>query len=471
MDRQEPLSDLLPLHREVHAHGTARSRGAYAPRLLLLTSSLGSGHVRAAQAVHAAMLAQAPAASVETVDFWSLMDECVANAIWDTYLHVVQHRSELHDRLYALDQRTWRHIFQSGEPLPDAVAEVIALFGSMFDNRKQPEPQGARFGSDRMLVRGLYGALLGRAGAGAGALVRPTLMIWAFTRLAQRLETRMRAFRPDVIVATQMLPAWLLSFLKRRRSLDTPTIGVLTDFGVHDFWIQPSIDLYCVAHESIAGLPHPGIDAARLRVTGIPLMPGFQRPPTAEQARLELGLDPAAPVVLIPGGGLGIGVDAVAGRLAAESHDWQIAVVAGRNPAAQQALASLATRHRPWLRVWDWTERMELFIRAADVVVGKPGGLTVAEAMACGRPLVAAHGLRGQEGFNVRFLEQHGVGGLVPEERLGAHIASLVSDPTRLAQIQQRSANLGRRDGALRVAHLALELARSPLAPRAAVPR
>jgi UDP-N-acetylglucosamine:LPS N-acetylglucosamine transferase len=417
------------------------------------------------------MLDQAPAADVETVDFWSLMDECIAKAAWDTYLRVVQDRSELHDRLYALDQRTWRHIFQSGGPLPSAVAEVIALFFSVLESRNQPQPQSGRFGSDRMLVRRLGGTLVGPATAGAGALARPALTVWAFTRLAQRLESRMRAFRPDVIVATQMLPAALLSFLKRKGALDTPTIGVLTDFGVHDFWIQPGIDRYCVAHESIVGLPRPGIDAARVRVTGIPLMPGFRRPPSAEQARLQLGLDPAAPVVLIPGGGLGIGVDAVAARLAGASRAWQIAVVAGRNRAAQQALAALVSQHRTRLRVWDWTERMEVFMRAADVVVGKPGGLTVAETLACGRPLVAAHSLRGQEGFNVRFLERHGIGGLVPEEGLGPHIESLVSDPARLAHIQERCSALGRGDGAERIAALALELARSPLAERAAALR
>lgn len=465
---EERISDLAPPHLAPGAPGATRLRPAPAPRLLLLTSSLGSGHARAAQAVHAALVNQAPAAAVETVDFWSLMDSCVAQAVWDTYLHVVQGRSELHERLYGLDQRTWRRIFQGTDPLPSAVAEVIALFSSIFENHNQQESSGNRFGVDRVLVRRLRGALIGPSMAGAGALMRPALTVWAFTRLAQRLRSRMQAFRPDVIVATQMLPAALLSFLKQRGTLDTPTIGVLTDFGVHDFWIQPGIDRYCVAHESLAGLPHPRIDPARVRVTGIPLMPGFWRPPSSEESRLQLGLDPAAPVVLIPGGGLGIGVDTVAARLARASPTWQIVVVAGRNREAQQALVPLVTQYRTRLRVWDWTERMEMFMRAADVVVGKPGGLTVAEALACGRPLVAAHGLRGQEGFNVRFLEQHSIGGLVPEERLVPHIESLVSDPARLAHVQQRSAELGRCDGAIRIAELALELAQAPLAQRAA---
>jgi len=467
MDGEELLPDLVRSYREANARAVDRYRGAHAPRLLLLTSSLGSGHVRAAQAVHAALLDRAPSASAETVDFWSLMDGCVAEAGRDTYLRVVQDRSDLHDRLYRLDQGTWRHIFQSSKPLPDAVAEVITLFSSIFESRNQRVPRDGRFGSDRMLIRRLRDALIGHTAAAANALLRPALTVWAFTRLAQRLASRMRAFRPDVIVATQMLPAALLSFLKQRGALDTPTIGVLTDFGVHDFWIQPGIDSYCVAHESVAAPPNAGIAAARVRVTGIPLMPGFRQPPSVEQARRQLGLDPAAPVVLIPGGGLGIGVDAVAARLASASRAWQIAVVAGRNRAAQQALAALQTQHRTRLRVWDWTEQMEVFMRAADVVVGKPGGLTVAEAMACGRPLVVAQGLRGQEGFNVRFLEAHGIGGLVREEELAAHIESLVSDPARLAHIQQRSAALGRRDGAEKIADLVLELAQSPLAQRA----
>ena len=166
---EERISDLAPPHLAPGAPGATRLRPAPAPRLLLLTSSLGSGHARAAQAVHAALVNQAPAAAVETVDFWSLMDSCVAQAVWDTYLHVVQGRSELHERLYGLDQRTWRRIFQGTDPLPSAVAEVIALFSSIFENHNQQESSGNRFGVDRVLVRRLRGALIGPSMAGAGA--------------------------------------------------------------------------------------------------------------------------------------------------------------------------------------------------------------------------------------------------------------------------------------------------------------
>ena len=70
---------------------------------------------------------------------------------------------------------------------------------------------------------------------------------------------------------------------------------------------------------------------------------------------------------------------------------------------------------------------MDLYLRAADLVVGKPGGITVAEALACGRPLLATRSLGGQEGFNVDFLERNGVGGLVGDREVAERVDALAA--------------------------------------------
>jgi UDP-N-acetylglucosamine:LPS N-acetylglucosamine transferase len=186
-------------------------------------------------------------------------------------------------------------------------------------------------------------------------------------------------------------------------------------------------------------------------------MPGFAHPPAVEESKIELGLDPARPVVLVLGGGLGLGVDAVAKQLLAKRPDADLVMVTGRNRPARAALESRAVEHAGRLHVFGWTTRMEYFIRAADIVVGKPGGLTVAEALACGRPLLAARSLGGQEGFNVRFLERHEVGRLVPEEELPACVDAWLGNDERLAELKQRAWAIGCRDGAARVAEVALE--------------
>ena len=451
-----PLAPTLP--RVEQDGGPARTT----PRVLLLTSTLGSGHLRAAQAVEAALLERCPAAEIQTLDFWSLMDEGIAQAVRQTYLRLVQERPELYDRIFQLDERTWRRILESNQAPPPSLAEGLALLAATGGvGKAQPEPNVGRYALDRVLFRLFCAVLPKRTSSRNRALVRGALVTWGRMRLARRLDARLRAFRPDVVVATSMSSAALLSFIKTRRALGIPALGVLTDFGMHDFWIQPGIDGYCIAHESIAGLQNLASEPSRLLATGIPLMPGFRNPPNPREARLQLRLEADASVVIVLGGGLGLGVDAIAERLLARPGHLQMLVLVGRNAAARKSLAPLAGRYPGRLSVYDWTEQMEVFIRAADVVVGKPGGLTVAEALACGRPLLATRSLRGQEGFNVRFLEQHGVGWLVPEDELVERIESLLANRDELARIQQRAWTLGKRDAAARIAESVLAFAQA----------
>jgi UDP-N-acetylglucosamine:LPS N-acetylglucosamine transferase len=432
--------------------------------VLLLSSELGSGHARAAKAVELALLQQAPQTAVQTLDLWSLMNASVANAVRQTYLRLVQEHPDLYERIYRLDERTWRRVIEGDEPAPRALREGVERITAMFAEGPALAPYVGRHPLDCALLPLLCAAMPSgtRTLPWNGALMRLPLLKWIWARLARRLERRLLAFEPDVVVATQMVPAALLSSVKQRRGLAVPSIGVPTDFGVHDFWIQPGTDFHCVAHESLLESRRSPIAVATMRVTGVPLMPGFARPPTPAQARAELGLEPRRPAVLVLGGGLGLGVDAVAARLQAQLRDAQLLVMVGRNRPARAALSARASGRERALRVFGWTEQMQTFIRAADVVVGKPGGLAVAEVLACGRPLLATRSLGGQEGFNARFLEQQGVGRLVSEDELPACVEAWLATPDELARLQGRAWAVGRRDGAARVAEMALEFAMSP---------
>jgi processive 1,2-diacylglycerol beta-glucosyltransferase len=421
-------------------------------RVLLLTSSLGSGHVRAAKAIEHALRERLPEAEIRTLDFWALMDGRVAWAVRTAYMRLVQENAGLFDRLYQLDQRTWRAVMESKEPPPKEFTEVLALIPPIA-SAGNVTPDAPQKPSDRILLRLLCMVLAGTPRG--GRLLRIALVRSAWNELTRRLIRQIGRFDADAIIATQMNSAALLSFARRDDLMHVPTIGVPTDFGVHDFWAQPGIDYYFVADESIADVRYVRAWPGEFVVTGIPLMPGFRQPPVTAAAREKLGLSPELPVVLVAGGGLGLGVDSVAAQLLQHPSRMQLLVVAGRNSSARQALAA---RHENRLKVWDWTEHMELFMRAADVVVGKPGGLTVAEVLACGRPLLATRSLGGQENFNVRFLEHHRVGRLLPEADLPQAVDALLADSIGLARMKERAWRLGRRYGADRIAELVEQL-------------
>lgn len=425
-------------------------------RVLLLTSGLGLGHVRAAQAVAAALKDQA---EVATVDFWSLMNAGAARAIHAAYLDLVQNHSDLYERLYHLEAGTWRQVLESRSGPPRAVLEVFELIASLAAKEGLSIPRGGRYASDKLLYSLLCTALPYDGDSLAGNGVRARLALWKFTwlRLIRRLEPAIRKFAPDVIISTQMIPAAMASYLKQRGKVQASMIGVLTDFGVHDFWKQGGTNRYCVAHESI--LEGDESTAARAVVTGVPLMPDFAFPMSQAEARRELNLADDAPTVLVLGGGLGLSVDTAALALLQRKSSTHVIAMPGNNNKARAALDRLAAQHPQRLTVCDWTDRMDLYLRAADIVVGKPGGITVAEALACGRPLLATRSLGGQEGFNVNFLTRHGVGGLVADRDLPDRVDALLHDREVLHNMQRRAWLLGQRDGAARVAGLALDFA------------
>lgn len=444
----------------------ARSEGS--PRVLLLTSGLGYGHVRAAQAVEAALLQRR--ANVRMLDLWSLMNPGAASIVHQTYLRLVQEYPELYERLYQLDEHTWRQILESEAGPPAAVLDVLELI-SQIAASTVAEAKGAQYASDRLLLSMLYTALpYDRTSlAGNGVRARLAIMKWSWLRLSKRLESLVDAYAPDVIVSTQMIPAAMIASLKRRRRLHVPLMGVLTDYGLHDFWRQPGIDHYCIAHEAVATAMPRSSSVAGVTATGVPLMPAFAQPVSQLEARRQLRMEPGGRIVLILGGGLGLSVDAIAAQLLQRPCGTSLIVMPGKNANARSALSLRAAGHsrmtpsqsgvRGRLQVYEWTERMDVFIRAADVVVGKPGGVSVAEVLACGRPLFATRSLGGQEGFNVRFLERHALGALVPDGELANCIETMLAEPQVLADMQRRAWALGCRTGAARISELALDLA------------
>src|SRR5262245_11538353 len=109
--------------------GARRRHSDARPRILLLTSGLGLGHVRASQAIGAAL--ERYDVHAEAIALWSLMNPAAAQVSKQTYLGLVQRHPELYERLYHLDERTWRQILQSEEGPPAPVLEVLDLIAAI----------------------------------------------------------------------------------------------------------------------------------------------------------------------------------------------------------------------------------------------------------------------------------------------------------------------------------------------------
>lgn len=408
-------------------------------RILFLTSKLGLGHLRAAEAVQQALAARDPDLRVQWLDFWQLMERPLAEAIKQIYLRLTGEHPEVYERLYRLELGDWQRTLAEGR-LPEALVRLIAEL-------EDGALGGSRRALDRRLGRQLLAAVLRPA---VLPPVRRRLIGWARSLLARRALAHIRRFEPDLLIASQVLiPALIAPERRRGRLGEVPVLGVLTDYGVHDLWRRAELDHYCVATAGMAGqLQRQGLSAT---VTGIPLLPAFARLPEQAAARRALGLPEQGRCVLVTGGQHAIGVGAVLSRLLEQGIDCRLLATdaGGALPAGLPAER---------VRLFDGEARMPQLLRAADVVVGKPGGLTVSESLACGRPYYATCCLGGQEGFNIAHLERHGTGRRVSLEALGAQLSAVLADDDELTAAQARAAALGRPRAAEAVADAVCQL-------------
>jgi UDP-N-acetylglucosamine--N-acetylmuramyl-(pentapeptide) pyrophosphoryl-undecaprenol N-acetylglucosamine transferase len=110
----------------------------------------------------------------------------------------------------------------------------------------------------------------------------------------------------------------------------------------------------------------------------------------------------------------------------------------------------------------EYEDRMDLLYGAADVMVTRAGGMTVAELAAVGVPAVVVplpHSPGDHQTANGRMLERAGAAVLVADDeltvdRLERELAPLVADPGRRRAMEDAAAATGRRDAADAIAAL-----------------
>jgi processive 1,2-diacylglycerol beta-glucosyltransferase len=373
------------------------------PRVLLLSATSGAGHVRAAQALEKSFLARGDCA-VEHID-------------------ALQHVSKFFQRVY-------------DKAYISMVRRAPELMGLLYDRTDQPwlHPR-RRLTLDRL---------------NTGPMIR----------LLKRVQ-------PDLCVATHFLPAEIIAWLIAKRKLRAHNAIVVTDYDVHAMWLCRTVDRYYLAIEEAAQyLAGIGVPKEKLRVTGIPIDPLFATPVNKSEARKQLGLDAGATMVLISAGGYGIGpVQQLVKDLLALERPWQIVAIAGKSEKTRKHLEELAKTAGKLpagsakLCPVGFTTEMDKYMAAADLMVGKAGGLTTSEALARALPMALIEPIPGQEERNADHLLEAGAAIRCNNFPAAAwKISALLDDAARVEKMREAAKSLGRPRAASDIAEDALRL-------------
>jgi processive 1,2-diacylglycerol beta-glucosyltransferase len=370
-------------------------------RLLVLSVSAGAGHVRAADAIVKAAEAARPPIAATHIDLLSLVPKDFKKLYGEQYIKLVEKLPQLWSFLYSKTDR----------PSRDSLVGKLKRAAEKLNTRK--------------------------------------------------LDAEIERFAPDVILCTHFLPAELLSRQRhpsKNKGKHFPPLWVqVTDFDVHALWVHPHVDRYCVASEEVAfRLADRGVPREKISVTGIPVMPQFSAALERAVCARELGIEPDRFTVLMMAGGAGVGsLDEMAQRLLKLPDDLQIVALAGRNAELLKRLQTLAKQHPKKLFPIGFTTTVERVMTAADLVVSKPGGLSVSECLAKQRPMLLVSPIPGQEERNADYLLEAGAAiKAVDAATLEFKLARLLADRPRLAAMSAAAKRIARPHAAAEVVAL-----------------
>jgi processive 1,2-diacylglycerol beta-glucosyltransferase len=319
-------------------------------KVLILSASAGAGHVRAAEALLQACVSHPAIGEVQHWDMLKYTTKLFRHLYSQVYLDLINHAPNMLGWIYDTMDTPWRN-------------EKMRLAFEKFN--AQP-------------------------------------FLKAVTR-----------FEPDIIFCTHFTPAALVGWLYAANKLTVKPAIAVTDFDCHAMWLTHSYLHYFVAlEETRVHMSRLGIATDCITVSGIPIDPAFAVPLDKATARIKLNLQPDIFTILVSAGGYGVGpVGDLIDELLRIERRIQIVVIAGRSTELKTQLDELAaSRPDGGVRLVPvgFTTEMALYMAAADLLIGKPGGLTTSEALARSLPMCIVNPIPGQEERNSDHLLEQG---------------------------------------------------------------
>lgn len=257
----------------------------------------------------------------------------------------------------------------------DLVNAVPQFYGWLYDNIK-PDTTDLRLLSDRMNT--------------------------------QKFQELLFDFDPDLVLATNFVPANLATFWRKKYHKKYKVAMALTDYEAHGLWVDKKVDQNYVATSEVSQeLADLGIDEAKIKITGIPVAAKYSQPMSKDEIRQKLAIEDNF-TILITSGGFGVGpVAEIIEKLAALTGKMNILAMAGRNEELFKKIEEIKLPSDKIKRVFSFIDYDQELMAVSDIVIGKPGGLTSSETLAVGRPMIMIDPIPGQEVANANYLSRN----------------------------------------------------------------
>lgn len=362
-----------------------------ARKILVISASAGNGHVRAAQAIEAAGLESNEALEIRHVDLYQYTFGLNRWACSRGFILMIEHFPF-----------AWKMLYKVSD------CQKKSLFARLQDNW------------ERFAFRGIL--------------------------------KEIQEFQPDDIVCTHFTPPRLILNWKKTGKVNARLWIQVTDFHLHLQWLYDGVDGYFVGNRHVKeALISHGVDAEKIVVNGIPIMPIFSKELSREVCAAELGIDPNKTTYLLMNGGSANRSNLELAEKILKISTCQLIFVAGRSEWIYEKLCEMKQTY-PLLCPIGFSKTIDRIMTCSDIFISKPGGLSTSEAMAKKLPMIAFAPIPGHEEENAKMLAAHGAAIRADTaDELFAIIEKLESNPNLLLEMKQNIGELSQPFAAQRV--------------------
>ncbi|MCQ4923050.1 glycosyltransferase [Tissierella carlieri] len=263
----------------------------------------------------------------------------------------------------------------------------------------------------------------------------------SFTKIAaQKIYHTILQEDPDLIIGTHAFVVSVIGHLKDNKMINIPFISVVTDYEAHYIYINSNVDAYITGSAyTNKTLERRGMSRDKIYSYGIPIKREFFKDSRNEQIKKENFQ------VLLMAGSLGLkNMKTVLQNIVSLERNFHIVVVCGNNNQLRNSIENhyLDLINAGRIELYGFTNEIPYLMETSDVIITKPGGLTISEAIAKRLPIISPYYIPGQEKENLNFLVKEGLAIYVEENNIKATIETVMDNPEILEAMRKRMEKL-----------------------------
>lgn len=333
-----------------------------------------------------------------------------------------------------------------------------------------------------------------------------SLVFYLNSLFSKKLVSLVEEYQPDIIISTHPFPTEMISNLKEIGKVSLPLVCIITDYAPHKTWINKNVEGYVVANEEmVSQMEIMGVNKNLIHPFGIPVNDSFYKPSDRETTLEELGLDKNLKTILIMAGSMGATqIFDLYKRIANIDVNFQVIIITGNNKSLYKSfkklldgddskiadsiqkmkvkgfnkISSLKTdskflyianklnvpkllipkKIKPTKLIF-FTNEVYKYMQAVDLIVTKPGGLTVSEALACNVPMALFNAIPGQEEENADFLIRNNMAvNLEKTSSISDKIKEILLSPMELESMKMSCENFDKSKSVKNILNLLSDL-------------